>query len=214
MSKKTELIKVFKDYKGEYENLQAQKVEIEQNTAYTAEGREIATQQLLEKLAPTVQLYHDKVVDLIDNGLEALAETWRNNSVGKLTDTGYQAGLANVIKMLELGAIQEKDDLQNIIDAYSEDYNALAIIKKIVTKVGVKNMPEILPAFPEDTRDRNKKLLNQLRNNVDRYICIDTLKSSSKAWNTFNQGGASVSACMDSMAEFVENKLGDNLELL
>lgn len=214
MSKKTELIKVFKDYKGEYESVQTQKVEIEGNIAYTEEGREMARQQLFEKFVPTVQAYHDRAVDIIEKGLEGLTETWRNNSVGRLTDNGYQAGLANVIKMLELGAIQEKDDLQNIVDAYAGDYNALAVIKRIVTKVGIKNMPEILSAFPEDTRDRNKQLLNQLKNNVDRYICVDTLKDSSKSWNTFNQGVMSVSASMDSMAEFVETKLGDNLELL
>lgn len=212
MSKKTELIKVFKDYKTKYEAVQVKKGEIDKSTLYTPEGRAEVVEKLLTDFAPTVQMYHDKAVEIIDTGLVALAEKWKESSAGKLMDSGYQAGLSNVIKMLELGTVQEKDDLQNIIDTYAGDFNALAVIKKVLKNSGNKVLQDVV--MPEDNRERNKQLLAQLRGNVDRNINNETLKSSSKAWNAFNRGRADVSVSMDSMAEFVETRLGDDLELL
>ncbi len=214
MSKKTELIKIFKEYKEKYEAIQAQKAEIDKSTLYTQEGREDKINKLLAEFEPVVQQYHDKAISTIDSGLESLLETWRAGSAGKLNDGGYQAGLSNVAKMLELGAIHEKEDIQNIIDTYAGDFNALSMIKKILKNSKDETLVLYASMVPEDTRDRNKQLLNQLKGNVDKYINVETLKASSKAWNAFNQGATGVSTSMDSMAEFVENKLSDNLELL
>ena len=165
MSKKAELIKVFKEYKTRYEKVQAQKLEIDKSTLYTPEGRQDAISKLLEDFAPTVQLYHDKAAEIIDTGLVALAEKWKNSSAGKLMDGGYQAGLSNVIKMLELGAVQEKVDLQNIIDTYVGDFNALSVIKKVIKNSGNKVLQDVV--IPEDNREKNKQLLAQLKGNVD-----------------------------------------------
>lgn len=214
MSKKTKLIKVFKEYKSKYEAVQAKKNEIDKSELYTPEGREEVLSKLLDNFEPIVQQAHDEAVDIINQGLEALVMVWKNSSAGKLTDSGYQAGLSNVIKALELGAICEKDDIQNIIDIYAGDFNALAMIKKILKNSGDEMLVLYASMVPEDNRDKNKQLLNQLKRNVDTYMNINTLKSASKAWNSFNQGLTGVSASMDSMAEFVETKLGDNLELL
>lgn len=214
MSKKTELIKVFKDYKEKYEAVQAKKIEIDKSELYTPEGREEVISKLLDNFGPIVQQDHDEAVKIIDQGLAALATVWKNSSAGKLTDSGYQAGLSNVIKALELGAIREKDDIQNIIDMYSGDFNALAMIKKILKNSNDEAVVSYASMVPEDKRDRNKQLLNQLKCNVDTYMSINTLKTASRAWNSFNRGLTGVSASMDSMAEFVETKLGDDLKLL
>lgn len=120
MSKKTELINLFKEFKNRYETVQAQVEEIRKSEAYTEIGREQAITQLLDGFAPTVQLYHDKAIAAIDQGLEGLAEKWKKASAGKLFDAGYQAGLANVVKILEMAAITEKEDVKNIIDTYTE----------------------------------------------------------------------------------------------
>lgn len=170
--------------------------------------------KLLDNFEPIVQQDHDEAVKIINQGLEALATVWKNSSAGKLTDSGYQAGLSNVIKALELGAIREKDDIQNIIDTYAGDFNALAMIKKILKNSNDETLVLYASMVPEDNRDKNKRLLNQLKGNVDTYMNVNALKNASKAWNSFNQGLTGVSASMDSMAEFVETKLGDDLELL
>lgn len=204
MSKKTELINLFKEFKNRYETVQAQVAEIQRNVAYTEIGREQAVKQLLNSFAPTVQLYHDKAIAAIDQGLEGLAEKWKKGNTGKLFDAGYQAGLANVVKMLEMGAVTEKEDVQNIIDTYTGDYSALALIKTVLAKsenIALKDCALLIPA---DNREYNRRLLGQLRDNVDQTMNI----------YTFNQGLASVSMSMDSFVQFVTDRLGDNLELI
>lgn len=209
MSKKTELIKVFRDYKGTYEILQGKVLEIKQSAELTPEGKENAISRLLERFNSIVTSSHDKAANIIDKGMVALSETWKKNTAGKLADGGYQAGLSNVIKMLELGAIQSTEDLQNIVNTYKDDFNAMAVIKTVATEKGIDGV-----IFPVDNRERNRQLLNQLRGNVDLYISNERLKGIPRKWNTFNQNTTDISVSMDSMAEFVEMRLGDNLELL
>lgn len=214
MSKKTELINIFSEYKSRYEAVQAKVMEINKSVAYTPVGREQAISQAITEFAPTVQLYHDKAVGVIDAGLGALAEKWKNSSAGKLADGGYQAGLANVIKMLEIGAVREQDDVQNIIDTYAGDFNALAAIREILKQSKYESLQNYATLIPADNRSKNKRLLAQLRGNVDKYININTVQSASKSWNTFNQGLTGVSMSLDSMSQFVTDRLGDDFELL
>lgn len=214
MSKKTELINLFTEYKSRYEKVQAQVTEINNSLAYTEIGREEAVKKVIEGFDPTVQLYHDKSVDLIDTALDALAEKWKKSSAGKLTDSGYQAGLANVIKMLEMGVIAGEDDVINIIDTYRGDFNALAVIRKILLNSKDETLKSYAALVPKDNRERNKELLTQLKGNVNEYININTIQAVHKSWNLFNQGLSSVSMSMSGMAEFVQDRLGDNLELL
>ena len=202
MSKKTELINLFKEFKNQYETVQAQVAEIQRNVAYTEIGREQAVKQLLDSFAPTVQLYRDKSITAIDLGLEGLAERWKKGSTGKLFDAGYQAGLSNVVKMLEMGAITEKEDVQNIIDTYMGDYSALALIKTVLTKSENIALKDCALLIPVDNREYNRRLLGQLRDNVDQSMNI----------YTFNQGMALMS--IEGMIQFVTDRLGDNLELI
>lgn len=170
MSKKTELINLFKEFKNRYETAQAQVNEIQKSVAYTEIGREQAVKQLLDGFAPTVKLYHDKAIAAIDQGLEGLAERWKKGSTGNLFDAGYQAGLANVMKMLEIGAVTEKEDVQNIIDTYTGDYSALALIKTVLVKSEHDTLRDCVLLIPADNREYNRRLLGQLRDNVDQDI--------------------------------------------
>ena len=88
MSKKTELINLFTEYKSRYEKVQAQVTEINKSLAYTEIGREEAVKKVIEGFGATVQFYHDKSVDLIDTALDALAEKWNKSIAGNLTDSG------------------------------------------------------------------------------------------------------------------------------
>lgn len=214
MSKKTELINIFSEYKSKYEAVQAKVAEINKDIAYTPVGREQAVSQVIAGFTPTAQLYHDKAVGIIDIGLEALEEKWKRSSAGKLTDGGYQAGLANVIKMLELEVVKEQDDILNIINTYAGDFNALAAIREILHQSKNEQLQNYAILIPTDNRSKNKSLLTQLRGNVDKYINIDTVQSASKSWNVFNQGLTGVSMSLDSMSQFVSERLGDMLELL
>ena len=202
MSKKIELITLFKEFKNRYETVQAQVAEVQRNVAYTERGREQAVKQLLNGFAPTVQLYHDEAIAAIDKGLEGLTERWKKSSTGKLFDGGYQAGLSNVVKMLEMGAVTEKEDVQNIIDTYIGDYSALALIKTVLAKSEHASLKDCALLIPADNREYNRRLLGQLRDNVDQSMNI----------YTFNQGVVPMS--LDGMIQFVTDRLGDNLELI
>ncbi|EXG87937.1 hypothetical protein K413DRAFT_4842 [Clostridium sp. ASBs410] len=213
MSKKAELINLFKEFKNRYETVQARwKKSVRVRHIQRSEGNRIT--QLLDGFTPTVQLYHDKAIAAIDQGLEGLDEKWKKGSTGKLFDAGYQAGLTNVVKMLEMAAITEKEDVKNIIDTYTGDYSAMALIKTVLVKSEHATLRDCALLIPADNREYNRRLLGQLRDNVDQNINISTLQAVSKSWNSFNQGLTSVSISMDSMAQFVTDRLGDNLELI
>ena len=214
MSKKVKLLALFGEYKVKYNDFQTKLILLDESADFTPQGKEEAKRKLVEGFQPTITLYHDMIVEIINKGLEALENKWKKASVGKLTDGGYQAGLANVIKMLELGAIKQTDDIQNIIEAYKEDFNALAMIKKVLQSSSDGKISECCAMIPEDNRGKNKELLEKLRGNVEMYINVKALSTVSKAWNSFNSITTDVALGMDSMSDFVTNKLGDDLELL
>ncbi|MGF7145953.1 hypothetical protein HNQ56_004401 [Anaerotaenia torta] len=211
MSKKVNLIKLFGEFKDRYNSLQVKLNEIRQSSAYTDTGKEQAINKLMEEFKPTVQLYHDKAVEYIDGGLAALQEKWKANSAGRLSDAGYQLGLANVLKMLESGAIRDRDDMQNIIDTYRDDFNAMATIKNLISKHD--QAMEFAGLIPADNREYNKRLLGQLKGNVDLHINPGMSAVGSSTGDPF-LGNNSVSLAMDSMAEFVNTRLNDDLSLL
>lgn len=211
MSKKTDLIKLFGEFKDRFNDLQVKINQIRQSDAYTDTGKEQAINKLMEGFKPTAQIYHDAAIAAIDTGLAALQAKWKANSAGRLTDAGYQIGLGNAIKMIEAGAINDRDDMQNIIDTYKDDYNAMATIKNILSMD--PQAMDFVGLIPVDNRDYNKQLLGKLRDNVDLHI------NPSMAETGFNTGypllGASSTAmAMDSMAEFVNSRLADDLSLI
>jgi hypothetical protein len=211
MSKKSDLIQLFNEFKDRYSNVHSKITEINKSDAYTPVGKEQALKRTLEEFRPTVQLYHDKCIESIDNGLAALSEKWKANSTGRLSDIGYQMGLANILKIIEADSIHDIEDMKNIIDTYKDDYNALATIKNILSK-STKAI-DFVVLIPNDNRDYNKQLLNQLRNNVDIHINPGMSEASLNTGDSF-MGTSSVAMAMVSMADFVNTRLADDLSLM
>lgn len=211
MSKKSELIQLFKEFKDRYNAVQVKIREVQGSDAYTDIGKEQAIVKIMEEFKPTVHLYHDKSIEAIDTGLTALQAKWRGNSTGRLADAGYQIGLGNVIKMIEAGAIHDRDDMQNIVDTYKDDYNAMATIKNILSKS--EQAMDFVGLAPVDDREHNKKLLGDLRNNVEVHINPGMAVMSIGSGNPF-LGESSIVLSMDSMAEFVNSRLTDDLSLI
>ncbi|SHO46784.1 hypothetical protein [Anaerocolumna xylanovorans] len=211
MSKKSELIQLFKEFKDRYSTIQARIAEVQKSDAYTDIGREQTIGKILEEFQPTVQLYHDKAIAAIDNGLTALQAKWKANSAGRLADAGYQIGLGNVIKMIEAGAIHDRDDMQNIIETYKDDYNAMATIKNILPKS--EQAMDFVGLIPADNREQNKQLLGQLRNNADQYINAYRIENAMKSSDAF-QGASSIVFAVDGMIEFANTSLSDDLSLI
>ena len=99
--------------------------------------------------------------------------------------------------MIEAGAITNQEDFKNIINTYKEDYNALATIKSLL---GV-GKPELSILIPNDNREYVKKSLNDLRNNIERYISPFSIRDSL----TMN---------LDGMINFIKTRLKDDLTII
>jgi hypothetical protein len=78
--------------------------------------------------------------------------------------------------MLEMGAVTEKEDVQNIIDTYMGDYSALSLIKSVLAKSENATLKDCTLLIPVDNREYNRRLLGQLRDNVDQNINIPTCR--------------------------------------
>lgn len=199
MSKKRELLNVIEDYKVKQEAFKNKITEISNIQELTPMGIEKRINELAAPFESIAQNTHNKAIQILDSGIEALEKKWRDNSTGKLSDSNYQIGLANTIKMIEAGAINNKEDFKNIIEVYKEDYNALATIRNLLSTDS--NKLELLMLIPKDNREYNKKILNDLRNNIESYINPFSIKDS-------------LSMSLDSMVQFVNTRLKDDFTVI
>ncbi|MBR3784834.1 MAG: hypothetical protein IKJ77_00285 [Firmicutes bacterium] len=143
-----------------------------------------------------------------------MEDKWNKGATGKLTDAGYQAGLSNVLKMIELDAIRNEADIKGIIETYQDDFNAMATVKAALAKSTKQEVKKLTYLVPEDTRETTRNLLNQLQANVNSYMNKTNVQNSVKSWNAFNTRNGNVAASMDGMMKFVEDRLTDDLEVV
>jgi len=196
MSRKSELINVIKGYKEKHEQFKSKVDGLQGSTELTPEGIRKRVNEMAASFEVIAQSSHDKALEILDKGMEELESKWRKNSVGKLSDLNYQIGLANTIKMIETGAITEKEDFKNIIEVYKDDYNALATIGKLVST----NI-ELSAELPKDNRQYNKKVLNDLRSNIEKYINPSNILDS-------------MSMAMESLIQFIQVRLQDDFTVI
>lgn len=212
MSRKSELINLLEGYKKQYAVLQKQAAETRSSTAYTEEGRSQRIAKLVDGFTSTVEQCHDKAVERVETALAGMSEKWRKGSTGKIQDAGYQAGLANTIKMLEMGAVREKEDIQNIIDSFEGDFNALAVIKKVLEQSSDEALAALAVLVPKDNREYSRRLLGQLKTNMDRHINIQAVRDA--LYSQYNQDFDPVPMGIEGMIQFIADRLNDNMELL
>lgn len=214
MSKKTELINVLSAYKADYESIQKIITDIKQDMNYTEAGKKDKIEHILSRFEPNVRAYYDKAIAIIDSGLEALSVKWKQNSTGKLLDGEYQTGIANILKMLEMGVLKNKEDIQNIINAYKDDFITLATIKEMLSKSNNETLWECALLIPQDMREENKRLIGSLRENIRRYFNFSTVKNSLNAAYGIGMTYGDIPLGLDGSIQFITDRLGDNLELL
>lgn len=199
MSKKSELLNVIESYKGKQESFASKVNEILKNGDLTQEGAERRINELAGPFEIIAENTNIRAIGILNDGIEALEKKWRDNSTGKLTDSNYQIGLANTIKMIETGAITNQEDFKNIIEVYKDDYNALATIRNLLgtdkDKLGLYTL------IPKDNREYNKKALNDLRNNIENNINPYNIRSS-------------LTMALESMSVFIKTRLKDDLSII
>lgn len=199
MSKKSELVNVIESYREKQEVFKNKITEISETKELTPIGKEKRINELSAQFESVAQNAHDKAIQILDSGIEALEKKWRDNSTGKLKDSNYQIGLANTIKMIETGAIIDKEDFKNIIEVYKDDYNALATIKNLLGTD--KDKLELHTLIPKDNRQYNKKALNDLRNNIENNINLFNTKDS-------------LTMALVGMIHFINVRLKDDLSII
>lgn len=195
MSKKSELINIIKAYMENQGQLYNKIIEINKTQELTDVGKEQRIKSLETSFQGVAQNAHDKAIGMLDSGIKTLEDKWKANTAGKLLDSNYQIGLANTIKMIETGAITDKEDFKNIIDVYKDDYNALATIRNLCTNL------ELAVLIHKDNRDYNRKLLNDLRNNIENSINPFIVKDS-------------VSLSLESMIQFIDTRFKDDFTVI
>lgn len=211
MSKKIELLNVIQNYKRSQEGFKNKVNALNENTDLSQEGRDKRVNELGKEFYPVAQRAYDNAIKVLDSGIEALEQKWRNNTTGKLTDSNYQIGLANAIKMIETGSITNKEDFKNIINVYKDDYNALATISNLIGPD--KDKLELYTLIPKDNREYNKKALNDLRNNIERYINpINTMNSFDIKDELIGQN--SLTMALDSMVQFINTRLKEDFTII
>lgn len=196
MSKKSELINVIKGYKEKHEQFKSKVDGLQGSTELTPEGIGKRVNEMAASFEVMAQSSHDKALEILDKGMEELENKWRKNSIGKLSDLNYQIGLANTIKMIESGAITDKEDFKNIIEVYKDDYNALATIGKLVAS----NI-ELSAELPKDNRQYNKKVLNDLRSNIEKYFNPSNILNS-------------MTMVLESLIQFIQDRLRDDFTVI
>lgn len=210
MSKKTELLQAIQGFKSFYEALEKEIKGKRQSGLYTSIGLESEIKRLLANASSSILAANEKMNQIIDSGLKRLEDTWKGTTAGKLCDGGYQAGLSNVLKMLEMGVVTEQRDIQAIIDVYREDYNALAAIRAILLQSTQEAVKYFASLVPKDMREDNRRLLGQLKNNVDSYVNAYAVEMAVMGQV---EGFSSISLGLDGISTFINDRLGDDLEL-
>lgn len=210
MSKKEEILQVLKQFKNAYEKLEGTIRDKKASGLYTDIGFEKEKQALIQSVAPGIQNMHNQLIQLVDSGMSDLENKWRRVTTGKLSDAGYQIGLSNVLKMLELGAISEKQDIENIIQTYQEDYNAMSAISWMISNNQSEDVRSYATMIPKDNRNYTRNLIKKFRNNIDGVVTVYAVENSlSEETPEFS----SLSLSLNGMMEFVNDRLGEDLNV-
>ena len=177
MTRKEELMKVFEDMKDIINVYQQEVEKIRNNSDYSESFKESKIADLRESWGrPRVKEYHDKAIQIIADAQTALETKWTAGTAGKLTDAGYQTGLANVLQMLQMNAIPAVG-FADLVEVYKDDMNALNAFRAVVDLYEDHRKKEYLSLIPHDPREATHQLLNQARNEIDTMISMEQLNS-------------------------------------
>ena len=92
-----------------------------------------------------------------------------------LKDPGYQAGLMNVLKMLELHAVNPVFDFPVIIETYKGDQSAINAIKAICMKYDENHIDAFMKQIPADTRQITLNLYDQIEKDINQLASEKSL---------------------------------------
>lgn len=178
MTKKEQLMQIFTDMKDIVNNFQTEVKKIRDNPNYSTAYKDKKVTDLRDEwAAPRVMELRNRAIELIAAAKRDLETKW---TAGKLSDAGYQTGLANVLQMLRLNAIPAAG-LPAVIEVYKDDANAINAIRAIVDGYEEHRKKEFLPLIPHDPRTATGKILDQVVVEIDTMLNMNQLYSDNFA---------------------------------
>lgn len=159
----------------------------------TEKAREQKTEELIKETGEAIEGIRADGLKVIDDGLEALKTSWNNKSVEAYSDSG----LANIILMINNGAIPDEDELNAIAKQYEDNPTAIESIKKALDKNGANLSLQFIKETP---KERTTRLMADVRRNM------------SERWNR----GAIIDLplSVEGLRDFINSRVADDFTVM
>lgn len=212
MSRKSELIAIFNKIDDTAKRAFNSSYKVVHDGMYSPEGIKQELNRLTKLYSEQIQTMRQQAMDSIDAGLQGLESKWKEEVLKNIQNAGYQAGLTNFMHILQTGAIKDKTDIRNAVTVYEGDHNAIAAIRKLLITSTIPTYQEIALELPEDTRGKNRELLQRLKSNVDTQIndlgVFQLIHGNGRTY-----GETVLYLTLEGFRSFVNDRLNDDMEL-
>lgn len=212
MSRKSELIAIFNKIDDTAKRAFNSSYKVVHDGMYSPEGIKQELNRLTKLYSEQIQTMRQQAMDSIDAGLQGLESKWKEEVLKNIQNAGYQAGLTNFMHILQTGAIKDKTDIRNAVTVYEGDHNAIAAIRQLLITSTIPTYQEIALELPEDTRGKNRELLQRLKSNVDTQIndqgVYQLIHGSGRTYEE-----TVLSLTLEGFRSFVNDRLNDDMEL-
>ncbi len=132
---------------------------------YTPNGIRAKVETINTEFKAGAEINQAQGLEIISRAEEYFNSKNQNNTVSNLRDPGYQAGLANVLNLIEKNALSEKDFI-DIVAAYKDDEFSIKSIRMAL----VESKKSVFVAYLPETREDKLKVFEDLRKNVRKFI--------------------------------------------
>lgn len=212
MSRKTELIAIFNKIDDTAKRAFNSSYKVVHDGMFSPEGIKQELNRLTKLYSEQIQTMRQQAMDSIDAGLQGLESKWKEEVLKNIQNAGYQAGLTNFMHILQTGAIKDKTDIRNAVTVYEGDHNAIAAIRKLLITSTIPTYQEIALELPEDTRGKNRELLQRLKSNVDTQINdLGVFQLIHGNGRTYEE--TVLYLTLEGFRSFVNDRLNDDMEL-
>ncbi len=212
MSRKSELIAIFNKIDDTAKRAFNSSYKVVHDGMYSPEGIKQELNRLTKLYSEQIQTMRQQAMDSIDAGLQGLESKWKEEVLKNIQNAGYQAGLTNFMHILQTGAIKDKTDIRNAVTVYEGDHNAIAAIRQLLITSTIPTYQEIALELPEDTRGKNRELLQRLKSNVDTQINdLGVFQLIHGNGRTYEE--TVLYLTLEGFRSFVNDRLNDDMEL-
>lgn len=212
MSRKSELIAIFNKIDDTAKRAFNSSYKVVHDGMYSPEGIKQELNRLTKLYSEQIQTMRQQAMDSIEAGLQGLESKWKEEVLKNIQNAGYQAGLTNFMHILQTGAIKDKTDIRNAVTVYEGDHNAIAAIRQLLITSTIPTYQEIALELPEDTRGKNRELLQRLKSNVDTQINdLGVFQLIHGNGRTYEE--TVLYLTLEGFRSFVNDRLNDDMEL-